>query len=334
MGSQMIAQQMLIVHNIAVSKLIDALMALLTRSFGSMMNRQGSPALRLNTNPQIFFECDFDDDGKLTINAVVDNINRHPAGNDTRNYTMISYESWEEYLNERLPFVEIFDTSSCYGIEGPNKTTFSVVNSTTCPFTNRGMHYDDMGIPFFVQSVVFGYDDLVYGGTHIRAYGRSFAVHCQRLFVNPPADGARDDKEVIVDTQISFDIGMYRDKAFSEKLESGETIDISPDAINPAIYVQVEADLGSNSQNLNMVHVKQCKWSVSVYDQVEGAWEKNNNTNSFMVNGCAKVSDNEDIELFVGAKDTRTQLANDETRTFNVDQFFIYPPVNVNNSKF
>merc|ERR1711868_149796 len=136
--------------------------------------------------PSDLFECDFDDDGKLTINAVVDNINRHPAGNDTRNYTMISYESWEDYLNERLPFVEIFDTSNCYGIEGPNKTTFSVVNSTTCPFTNRGMHYDDMGIPFFVQSVVFGYDDLVYDGTHIRAYGRSFAVHCQRLFVNPP----------------------------------------------------------------------------------------------------------------------------------------------------
>ena len=42
-------------------------------------------------------------------------------------------------------------------------------------------------------------------------------------------------------------------------MESGEIIDISPDAVNPAIYVQVEADLGSNSQNLNMVHIKQCK---------------------------------------------------------------------------
>ena len=42
-------------------------------------------------------------------------------------------------------------------------------------------------------------------------------------------------------------------------MESGETIDISPDAENPAIFVQVEADLGSNSENLNMVHIKQCK---------------------------------------------------------------------------
>ena len=42
-------------------------------------------------------------------------------------------------------------------------------------------------------------------------------------------------------------------------MKNGETIDISPDAINPAIYVQVEADLGSNSENLNMVHIKQCR---------------------------------------------------------------------------
>lgn len=42
-------------------------------------------------------------------------------------------------------------------------------------------------------------------------------------------------------------------------MESGDTVDISPDAKDPAIFVQVEADLGSNSQNLNMVHIKQCK---------------------------------------------------------------------------
>jgi len=169
----------------------------------------------------------------------------------------------------------------------------------------------------------------------IRQFGRSFTLFCQisafdTLFVNPAADGARDDKEVIVDTQISFDIGMYRDDTFSEKIESGGTVDISPDAINPVVYVQVEANLGSNSEGLNMVHIKQCKWSV--YEQVDGEWEKNNNTNSFMVNGCARVSDNEYIDLFVGAKDTRTQFAN-ETRTFNVDQFYIYPPKGVNNAK-
>ena len=38
---------------------------------------------------------------------------------------MVSYESWENYLNENHPFVEIFDTSNCYGIEGPEKTSFS-----------------------------------------------------------------------------------------------------------------------------------------------------------------------------------------------------------------
>ena len=42
-------------------------------------------------------------------------------------------------------------------------------------------------------------------------------------------------------------------------MKSGDTIDISPDAEDPKIFVQVEADLGSNSENLNMVHVKQCK---------------------------------------------------------------------------
>merc|ERR1711973_393337 len=117
----------------------------------------------------------------------------------------------------------------------------------------------------------------------------------------------------------------------SEKMENGATIDISPDAINPAIYVQVEADLGSNSENLNMVHIKQCRWSV--YEQLEGGEEKINNTNSFMVNGCAKVSDYEESYKYLGAKETRTQIAN-ETRTFNVDQFYIYPPANVNNSRF
>jgi len=289
--------------------------------------------------PSNFFECYFDDDGKLQINALVDSIKRHPMGYDDRNYTMISYENWQNYKAQNLNYVEIFDTSNCYGSEGPEKTSFSVVNSTICSFTNRGMLYDDMGIPFFVQSVVFGYDDLVDGGTSIRSYGRSYTVHCQisafdTLFINPAADGARDDKEVIRETNISFAIGMYRDETFSEKIESGGTVDISPDAENPAIFVQVEADLGSNSENLNMVHIKQCKWSL--YEQVDeerDEWVKTNNTNSFMVNGCASVSDYEGSYKYLGAKETRTQIAN-ETRTFNVDQFYIYPPVNVNNAKF
>ena len=42
-------------------------------------------------------------------------------------------------------------------------------------------------------------------------------------------------------------------------MENGDTVDISPDAINPVVYVQVEANLGSNSEGLNMVHIKQCK---------------------------------------------------------------------------
>ena len=50
----MITQQ-IIVHSIAVLNLIDARLALITRSFGSVNNLQGMPVLRLNISPQIIF---------------------------------------------------------------------------------------------------------------------------------------------------------------------------------------------------------------------------------------------------------------------------------------
>ena len=47
-------------------------------------------------------------------------------GYDDRNYTMISYENWEDYKAHNYKYVEIFDTSNCYGdAAGPNKTSFS-----------------------------------------------------------------------------------------------------------------------------------------------------------------------------------------------------------------
>ena len=56
---------------------------------------------------------------------------------------MISYETWVNYQAENHKFVEIFDTSNCYGIEGPKKTTFSesLHNTNSMIKSNEQVYY-------------------------------------------------------------------------------------------------------------------------------------------------------------------------------------------------
>ena len=53
-------------------------------------------------------------------------------------------------------------------------------------------------------------------------------------------------------------IKLLKEPTFTEPLKNGDLVDISPDAVDPRIYIQLEADV-QNQDNLNMIHVKQCK---------------------------------------------------------------------------
>ena len=56
---------------------------------------------------------------------------------------------------------------------------------------------------------------------------------------------------------------LSQDDTFSEdsKLADGDTVDISPDAADASVFIKVKADLGENTDGLNMIHIKQCQVS-------------------------------------------------------------------------
>lgn len=176
--------------------------------------------------PENFLECDWSD-GELKIDGRLKSIIRHSTANDNRNYTLISLEKWEKYMENNPKPITIFDTSSCVGTEnkGTGITIFQKVkNNDDCVFTNGGMQFNDEGVPFYVQSVVIGYDDLtIYNPmldqTEILKYGVTTKLHCRisafdTLFVDPRADGERDEREIIGETEVNFSIGMYSSKNF------------------------------------------------------------------------------------------------------------------------
>ena len=182
------------------------------------------------------------------------------------------------------------------------------------------MQFDDQGVPFYVQSVVIGYDDLAFtdpnGNLQVAKYGASTKLHCRisafdTLFVNPGADGDRDDREEIKDTKVNFSIGMYSEPTFTKPFKNGDIVDISPDAVDPRIYIQLEADV-QNEDNLNMIHVKQCKYTT--YANATGEWVQDANEYSFLVNGC--MIEDPFIQYFYSQKDTRTQWSNDQIPTY------------------
>ena len=176
--------------------------------------------------PENFLECDWSD-GELKIDGRLKSIIRHSTANDNRNYTLISLEKWEKYMESNPKPITIFDTSSCVGTENKDTgiTIFQKVkNNDDCVFTNGGMQFNDEGVPFYVQSVVIGYDDLtIYNPmldqTEILKYGVTTKLHCRisafdTLFVDPRADGERDEREIINGTEVNFSIGMYSSKNF------------------------------------------------------------------------------------------------------------------------
>ena len=110
----------------------------------------------------------------------------------------------------------------------------NVQNGTKgCYFTNVGMDPDELGIPYYTQKFIIGFDDLVdyLPGNRpvIKQYGKHWTVACRIKssvtgFINPAATGVYDKNEVEVNTLISFSIEMFQDEFFETPY--GDTVDI------------------------------------------------------------------------------------------------------------
>ena len=119
-----------------------------------------------------------------------------------------------------------------------------------------GMETDEIGIPYYTQSFVIGFDDLV---EHIpgnppvvKQNGKNWKVNCRIKasdtgFVNPRADGPYDEHEYQIETHVPISIEIYEDPNFQTPLDH-------PINISQQVYVQVKANV---EENINaMIHIK------------------------------------------------------------------------------
>ena len=137
-----------------------------------------------------------------------------------------------------------------------------------------GLKANEVGIPYYTQKFVVGYDDLVekypikssIGADlyAIKRYGKNFIVSCRikawdALYVDPGAMGKRTTLETVTDTAIKFNLRMYTDDTFKTKFDDGELVNL--DAETPidetTIYVEASADITNQTVDW-MIHLKKC----------------------------------------------------------------------------
>jgi len=280
--------------------------------------------------PDEMFECEFDtSDFSLVVNAQVPEINRK-HDYDERNITLIS---WDAYLthNDTGPWL-IFDKVDCRGVVDPidGVVRFTDVQNgqNDCFFTNMGLDVDEIEVPYYIQKFVIGYDDLVdwkpSGQPAYKRYGKNWIVNCRIKawdtgYVNPAAQGERDELEIITETEIVFKFEMFRDDLFTVPFDDGDSVDIGADSIeDQAIFVQATAEI-ANPEMDYMLHLKYCKVRELTQNQTTTQWSVVADEFDFMVDGCLSslsfVANN-----FV-AQPTRVQWADANEKTYILDQF-------------
>jgi len=267
--------------------------------------------------------CFFDpeNDFKLTIDADFPEINRHAELPDDRKFTMISDSDWES-INTNQCGVQIFQDSLCEGSEEDGKVVFEVTNNTNgCVFPEMTEIIDDKGMEWYSLTVVFGFDDLMRGSGCYRR-GKSYVSTCSirasdTLWVRPGAEGDWNQIELEDETEVGFEIEMYNDSTFTNKMEG--VIDINdPNAYK--VYVQVKADIPDNKNNI--LHLKQCQ-SIK-QELVDGTWKTIENEHIFLTNGCIN-SDDEDVNFLYKQNSSRIEWEDTSMPTFIVDQFSYIP---------
>ena len=88
---------------------------------------------------------------------------------------------------------------------------------------------------------VIGYDDLLddaYPGENkpFKNYGRNWNYNCKikaadTLWVQPGAEGDREEIEIEVETEVNFELKLFYDENFSIEFDENSPIDISVDSL-------------------------------------------------------------------------------------------------------
>ena len=253
--------------------------------------------------------CFFDenDNYKLTVEISVPDIQKQPQHeNDDRQITWLSQTDFEanKNPNDKAP-VTFFQSSGCVGTVIGGNVRFDVqMGDTNCGMT-LASETDEAGVLWYTQSFVVGYDDYTQDsswGPVVKRYGMHYNMQCrisasETLWVEPGAEGDRDEEDIIDDTEVEFELNMYSNDQFTDKIANGEEgfVDIGVDSqASQVIYVQAETKLPNDMDFA--VHLKQCRINTYKIDEITGKTEQLAEPVVMMVDGCLTGYDNDFIE--------------------------------------
>lgn len=158
-----------------------------------------------------------------------------------------------------------------------------------------GLDVDEIEVPYYIQKFVIGYDDLVdwkpSGKPAVFRYGKNWIVNCRIKawntgYVNPAAQGERDELEIITETEIEFKFEIFRDDLFTISFADGDVVDIGADSMeNQTIYVQAQAEIANPGFDF-MLHFKFCRVQELVQNATTAQWDIVADEFDFMIDGC------------------------------------------------
>jgi len=286
--------------------------------------------------PEHSFQCNFDstDNYRLSINVMVPDITRHYNW-DYRNMTLINWDNYQLYPEDNVAMVDLFQSSECVGEVNDEKVYFNDIKNGAggCSFTNLGMEVDEDGVPFYTQKFVVGYDDLVDtmtgGGIVVKRFGKNYIVNCRirawdTLWVDPGAEGEREDPEFIADTQVGFELKMYSDPQFETPVEGLVNLGKDETVEDTTIYVEAKANIDGSTGDF-LIHLKRCNVGVTVRDIIDleneqfGDWKMTDNEYDFLIDGMLTTDQFTTRNMEI--KDKRVEWSDESTRTYTIDQF-------------
>jgi hypothetical protein len=279
-------------------------------------------------------KCAFNanDNYKLTVEISVPGIQKQPQHvNDDRQITWLSQTNYEanKNPNNKAP-VTFFQESSCVGTVTGGNVQFTVqMGDANCGMTLAN-ETDEAGVLWYTQSFVVGYDDYVEDspwGEVIKRYGMHYNMQCRisasdTLWVEPGADGDRNEQDMIDETEVEFDLKMYSNDQFTDEIVNGEEgfVDIGVDSqASQVIYVQAESQLPNDMDFV--VHLKQCRINTYKVDETTGITEQLDEPVIMMVDGCLSGYDDTFINDNFAQNGSRVEWSNALVKTIDRDQY-------------
>ena len=220
------------------------------------------------------FHCHYDPENnfKLTINVAVEDIDKNNTRYDYREVSLISAAKFAEQ-DPNLPYVNIFNSveDQCVGVKENGLVVFrDIVESDKCKFT-AGNEIDDAGVLWYTTSFVVGYDDLTdtdpWGNEAIFRYGRNWNLVCRikasdTLYVQPGAEGDRDEITAIKDAEVEFDMKIYTDDTFKTEFDGPVDIGVLSQE-DQAVYVKAS---GAYESEEYAFHFEKCEITQYIED--------------------------------------------------------------------